>query len=508
MSSVLVRPVGPLGAAQRTPDALTLRRPRTSLSKQFRLSSVESSCSTAQLHVEHVAPRIHAALASGESLYVLSAGAAGSGKSTTLRALLPMGCDALYSAAAEAEGEWMVCASAVLCVATPTRERVVDALRPIAEEQPKAGLCVRQIDADGLPHATPFAVEGLSRPVVRTASDARAMFARAIERCEHEEKQPTAIAVHLLASLTLHRKLPDGAEAELWLSFADLAGRPRQAAAAKPSARGVGEDPVMRAYHRVIDARDQGLGHIPFRDSAMTKLLQPALGGSAAALHLLHVRLEDYAEAEAALRVGLKLASCAAAAAPLCWRPRARLDEARRAASALCQSLGVEAAGLTSSAVALDERSAEEMVELRRVLLLAERLEARLAFWDHAAATSDGSRALFPLAGGEESQALRAAAVPPARAQTKPLQAANGSVDASRLALLKSKHRRGAEASTPSLDEPLKVGHRVLARFDNGEYYAAKLTRTDAARERYSVEFEDDGVRRDGLTRADLRPHT
>lgn len=41
-----------------------------------------------------------------------------------------------------------------------------------------------QIDADGLPHATPFAVEGLSRPVVRTASDARAMFARAIERCE------------------------------------------------------------------------------------------------------------------------------------------------------------------------------------------------------------------------------------------------------------------------------------------------------------------------------------
>lgn len=56
--------------------------------------------------------------------------------------------------------------------------------------------------------------------------------------------------MHFLASLTVHRRL-GGREAESEICFVDLAGR------GKPKPGGGGEDPVVRAYHRVIDAVDQ-----------------------------------------------------------------------------------------------------------------------------------------------------------------------------------------------------------------------------------------------------------
>ena len=284
-ATVLVRPVGPTGGGARSADEITLTRPKTSIKKSFRLPSVPTSTTTADLQAEHVEPKLRAAVSRGESLFVFSAGPPASGKSTTLRGadgLMLLACDPLFDAAAALalEGEWMVCVSAVLSVitlatgqtafkgSTPTRERLIDALLPPAVEQPKAGLHVRQIQADGLRHVTPHAVEGLSRPVVRSAAEARSMLTRAIERCALEEADPKVMAVHLLASLTLHRRAADGAESESLLCFVDLAGKskppPPTAAAAKGAAAkgaaaksGVGEDPVLRAYHRCVDALEQ-----------------------------------------------------------------------------------------------------------------------------------------------------------------------------------------------------------------------------------------------------------
>ena len=74
----------------------------------------------------------------------------------------------------------------------------------------------------------------------------------------------------------------------------------------------------------------QRLKHVPYRDSGVTKLLEAGLGGQAAALHLLHVRLDEYGEAEASLALGIKLN--ALPVRPLTdgwWRPRAELEAAR-----------------------------------------------------------------------------------------------------------------------------------------------------------------------------------
>ena len=46
----------------------------------------------------------------------------------------------------------------------------------------------------------------------------------------------------------------------------------------------------------------------------------------------------------------------------------------------------------------------------------------------------------------------------------------------------------------------------MLARFDNGEFYEAKLTRVDAARGVFSLVFVDDGIRRDDVPLEALRP--
>uniref|UniRef100_A0A7S4HEJ8 Tudor domain-containing protein n=1 Tax=Prymnesium polylepis TaxID=72548 RepID=A0A7S4HEJ8_9EUKA len=81
--------------------------------------------------------------------------------------------------------------------------------------------------------------------------------------------------------------------------------------------------------------------------------------------------------------------------------------------------------------------------------------------------------------------------------------------DSSRLSLLKNKAKKPPPSKPPAaaLDsQQLRVNSRVEARFDNGEYYSARVTRADAAKGVFSVEFVDDGIRRDGLTMDALRP--
>jgi len=110
-SAVLVRPVGPTGGAQRSADEITLQRPKTTMKKTFRLPSVPTSTSVADLCLAHVAPRVRVAVAKGKSVFVLPAGPPASGKSTTLRELMLAVPSEVFEAAAALDGEWMVCVS-------------------------------------------------------------------------------------------------------------------------------------------------------------------------------------------------------------------------------------------------------------------------------------------------------------------------------------------------------------------------------------------------------------
>ena len=133
--------------------------------------------------------------------------------------------------------------------------------------------------------------------------------------------------------------------------------------------------------------------HVPYRDSKLTRLLSPALGGGALALPLVHVRMDRFEEAEAVLLQCAKLtalstdvkgttaAAAARAAGGGWWSPAAELSRAEEKASALALSLGMERAGLLSSAIQLDMEASDELLALQETLLRSERLAQRLEAW-------------------------------------------------------------------------------------------------------------------------------
>lgn len=151
---------------------------------------------------------------------------------------------------------------------------------------------------------------------------------------------------------------------------------------------------------------------MPYRDSAVTKLLAAGIGGVACAFHLLHVRLDNYNEAEATLvsiypfhcmfsapiassprprpilckrawppwrfvqALGVKLARLRASRAKSpWWNPRHELEHARCSVDELCRTLRMEGTGLKSSSISLDESSSDELLQLQSLLLRTERLE-------------------------------------------------------------------------------------------------------------------------------------
>jgi len=78
------------------------------------------------------------------------------------------------------------------------------------------------------------------------------------------------------------------------------------------------------------------------------------------------------------------------------------------------------------------------------------------------------------------------------------------------LKALKAKMKRNVvPTSVPAALDPMEVraGLRLLAKFDNGEWYAAMVTRVDhtAATVAVSVKFEDDGISRSGIPVESLR---
>ena len=107
---------------------------------------------------------------------VLSVGAQGAGKTTTLLAVAETSIGAAFAALGAAADERLVTFSALVSVVSgsPVRERLVDLLDDAP--QPNAGLNVRE-HADGLPHAAAFYADGLTQREVSSADAAVELLA-------------------------------------------------------------------------------------------------------------------------------------------------------------------------------------------------------------------------------------------------------------------------------------------------------------------------------------------
>ena len=471
--------------------AVRLQRPK-STTNQKTFDGYATVATTAEQLQPAVDERVREAVLRGESLLISCVGAPASGKSTTLRGVdgvAVASLTGLFDSLSQAEGEErIVLVSGVVAAIAlptqgktpltgkqPTRERLLDALLPVSAEQPANGLTTHISSADGLPHAAGFEVDGLTQAVVRSRAEAEALLLRCGERCAAEERSGRTLRCHLLLFVTVHHRAADGAEREQQLCFCDLAGvsrgggstasgpgaRPSSAAArgGKPAPGGAkaaaggggkavgGEDPVLKAFHRVVGARADGASHVPHRDAGVTRLLQTYFGGGGGALQVVHVRRDRYEESEAALLLGRQLQQAAEARprALSWWRPQEELKQALQRVHAGCASLGLGAEGLTSSMVALDDDSSEELLTLQEDLLRAERLRARLSLWPRLQQSSDAyHRSLGDKPGGARWPAAAVAApasvrfeepptaavavvvAPPAAAEAAPHAAAQG----------------------------------------------------------------------------------
>ena len=544
-------------------STIVVQRPRTTLTKSFELGAIfGEEASTTECFVATIAPSIRPAVKDGRSAFVLALGAEKSGKSTSVRggsdgfAFLAVRetFEAIATAAAD---ESLVTFSAVLNTIMPTHgagsEHIIDAL---GGDSPSAGLQIRE-RSDHLPHHDRFFAEGLLEKEVRSAADAERLIEQALARCAQEEAGP-ALRVHLLLTLTIRQKTADGRERASVVSILDAASVPRGAAPraggaavggrgavaggrgaagggrAAGSGRGGGgggsDDPFLKGFYRIVDALQEGSpAHVPFRDSKLTKLLAPCLGGGAVPVPVLHVRADKFEEAEAILSLVPKLQrlrSLAAAGTPTStanvtvavstdgwWSPQAEYEAAERRAEQLAAALGLERSGLLSSGIELDHTSSDEMLAFQEALLLSERLQARMGSWQEL---RDGGRSRVTGGGGQCGGG--GIAPPPPRAivgfggagggvHAAPAEGGAGAStaalrelpsqrsalpDASKLKLI---HRKtGGVAGGPYAPAP---GCFCSAQFGNGEYYRAKVTATSRADDgslRYVVRFEDDGV--------------
>lgn len=164
--------------------------------------------------------------------------------------------------------------------------------------RPPRGLEVRETP-DGTVH-----VQGLATLKVKNVGDVFAIIERGLARRATAE---TAVNVSSSRSHTVFSvHLPGCSEADLgvYLSFVDLAGSERLAKSKAEGARfqeAMAINCSLTALGKVVLALasdPKSVRHIPYRDSKLTRILSPSLGGGTqvSLLATVHPRVEDYEE--------------------------------------------------------------------------------------------------------------------------------------------------------------------------------------------------------------------
>lgn len=401
---------------------ISLQRPKTTLTKKFKFNDIHlATAGTGDVHERSVAEHVRAAVRRGESVTVLSFGARATGKTTTLRSrdgvVLRAATDVF--AGLGVGDKYMVTVSCLLSAVAPpaqshltgrqvTHEILLDGMLPQGEVgEYKGGLHVREHPTRG------FFVDGLSEIAVDRLTECEEYLRRALANCAAEEERcgsaGAPLRVHCLINIRVRRKSEDG-ESVSDVQILDLAGwvRDKPASkgpgAAKAPAAVVGEDMVVKAFQRIVSSLEAKAGHIPYRDSKMTRLLQPALGGHALCIPLIHIAVDNYEETEAMLTFAQKMTSICSKVQPNLVDYGAELATKQSRIEALCRKLGRRPQGLKSSDIIMGMNSSDELLELREILCAIE-LQQRDG---HEWAKADEASRAFKADGGASAIAVRA----------------------------------------------------------------------------------------------------
>ena len=191
-------------------------------------------------------------------------------------------------------------------------DKVYDLLGDGGEPQPRA---VRDT-------GEAIAVDGLKRVAVSCPEEADLVLAAARKRrhTSATKSNDHSSRSHCLFALHVHGASGDGREVRRGcLNLVDLAGSERLAAS------GSNDDPKLLKEAQFINSSLAALGntisaltsgdraHVPFRDSKLTFLLQPCLGGDAKTLAIFNLapELQHHKETLCTLRFGQKVTKCA-----------------------------------------------------------------------------------------------------------------------------------------------------------------------------------------------------
>jgi hypothetical protein len=401
-------------------EKITLQRPRTTLTKVFNFAHIyPSTAGNGDVHELSVSEHVRAAVGAAESITVLTFGARSTGKTHTMRSRDGM----VLRTASDVFGGLGVgdrCMVTVSClmsaVATPvqshltgrqvTHEILLDGMLPQGEVgEYRGGLHVREHPTKG------FFVEGLSEIAVDNVAECEEYLRQALANCAAEEARcgsgsaGAPLRVHCLFTMRVRRQSASG-ESVSDVQLLDLAGWVRDKPAGKKAgvpAAVVGEDMVLKAFQRIVSSLETKAGHIPYRDSKMTRLLQPALGGCALCIPLVHIAVDNYEETEAMLTLATKLASISCKVQTTLQDRRAQLADQQARVHALCQKLGRRAQGLKSSDIILGMNSSDDLLALRDTLASMEQGERDGSEWARAAEAS----LAFKADGGESAALAR-----------------------------------------------------------------------------------------------------
>ena len=333
------------------------------------------------MHDKSVSEHVRAAVSAGESVTVLSFGARATGKTATMRSRdgVVMRAAADVFAGLGVGDAYMVSVQCLMSAVAPpaqshltgrqvTHEILLDGMLPQGEVgEYKGGLHVREHPTKG------FFVEGLTEIAVDSLTECEEYLRRALANCATEEARcgsgsPGApLRVHCLVTLRVRRKSAEG-ESVSDVQIVDFAGWVRDKAGGKGQGAGagkppaaIGEDMVIKAFQRIVSSLEGKAGHIPYRDSKMTRLLQPALGGHALCIPLVHIAVDNYEETEAMLSLATKLASITCNVRPKLVDYGAELAAKQARIEALCRQQGRRPEGLKSSDIILGEQNAHYM---------------------------------------------------------------------------------------------------------------------------------------------------
>ena len=389
---------------------ITLQRPKTTLSKAFQFAQIHpATAGNGEVHGQAVSPHVRHAIAAGEHVTVLTFGARATGKTHTMRSsdgLVLRAATDVFAVLGETDagpgGKRMVTVSCLISAVAPpaqsnltgrqvTHEILLDGMLPQGDVGDyKGGLHVREHPSTG------FYVEGLSEIAVDSLAECEEYLRRALRNCAAEETRcgsatkGSPLRVHCLFTIRVRQQSADG-ERVSDVQLLDLAGWVRDKPASKMApapAAVVGEDMVVKAFQRIVGNLETKAGHIPYRDSKMTRLLQSALGGCALCIPLVHIAADNYEETEAMLSLATRLASITCTVRSNLVVSSAEVAVRQKRVDALCKKLGRRREGLKAADIILGMNSSDDLLELRETLAGIEQTQRDRNTWARTAEAS------------------------------------------------------------------------------------------------------------------------